>query len=200
MSKLTNQRRTQKQRRGRGRNGPTGRVSMVIGAVAVVAVALVLWGVRASASGGPPDFSMIAYQGQDVLGGEESTLRSLVGNGTPVVLNFWASSCPPCREEMPGFQRVHDELGDEFLMLGVDIGPFVRLGTHAGARAFLSEYGISYPAAYATSDDPVRDYEVRGMPTTLFFDGSGEIVNKHTGFMPEGQFRRELQALIATTE
>lgn len=200
MSKSTNQRRTKEQRPGRGRNARARGVPMALGAVAIVAVVLVLWGVQASASGGPPDFTMVAYQGQDALGGEESTLRSLVGTGTPVVLNFWASSCPPCREEMPGFQRVHDELGDEFLMLGVDIGPFVRLGTHDGARAFLSEYGISYPAAYATSDDPVRDYEVRGMPTTLFFDGSGEIVNKHTGFMPEGQFRRELQALIAAPE
>lgn len=200
MSKRTNQRRTQSQRRGGGRSGPSGRVTVAIGAVAAVAVAVVLWGVQASASGGPPDFEMVAYQGHDALGGEESTLRSLVGNGTPVVLNFWASSCPPCREEMPGFQRVHDELGDEYLMLGVDIGPFVRLGTHDGARAFLSEYGISYPAAYATTDDPVREYEVRGMPTTLFFGGSGEIVNKHTGFMPEGQFRRELQALIAASE
>ena len=195
MSKSTQQRRTKTPRRGR--NARTRRLPIALGAVAVVAVIAVLWGVQASASGGPPDFTMVAYQGQDVLGGEEATLRSLVGEGTPVVLNFWASSCPPCREEMPGFQRVHDELGDEFLMLGVDIGPFVRLGTHEGARAFLSEYGIAYPAAYATSDEPVRDYEVRGMPTTLFFDGSGEIVNKHTGFMPEGQFRRELQALIA---
>jgi len=195
MSKSTQQRRTVTPRRGR--NARTRRLPLALAAAAVVVVIAILWGVQASASGGPPDFTMVAYQGQDVLGGEEAKLRSLVGHGTPVVLNFWASSCPPCREEMPGFQRVHDELGDAFLMLGVDIGPFVRLGTHDGARAFLSEYGIAYPAAYATSDDPVRDYEVRGMPTTLFFDGSGEIVNKHTGFMPEGQFRRELQALIA---
>ena len=197
MSKSRNQRGSKDRQRGRGRNAQGRRVPMAIGAVAAVAVALVLWGVQASASEGPPDFAMVAYQGQDALGGEESTLRAIVGHGTPVVLNFWAASCPPCREEMPGFQRVHDELGDEFVMLGVDIGPFVRLGTHDGARAFLSEYDITYPAAYAVSDDPVRDYEVRGMPTTLFFDGSGEIVNKHTGFMPEGQFRRELQALIA---
>lgn len=170
--------------------------SAALAVVALVAVVGLGW---PGASAGPdaPDFAMVAYQGEEVLGGERSSFHDLFDRGRPVVLNFWASSCPPCREEMPGFQRVHDDLGDGYTMVGVDIGPFVRLGTHDGARDFLSEYGIAYPAAYATDAEVVRDFEVRGMPTTLFFDADGALVEKHTGFLPEGQLRREIEGLLA---
>jgi thiol-disulfide isomerase/thioredoxin len=98
---------------------------------------------------------------------------------------------------MPGFQRVHDELGDRYVMLGVDVGPFVGLGTHDGARAFLSEYEIGYPAAYATDENVVRDFEIRSMPTTLFFDADGRIVDRHTGFLPEDRLRRQIESLLS---
>lgn len=168
-------------------------------AVTTVLIVAVSWGFGSSGEE-PPDFTMVAYQGQDVLGGDTSTLRELLGNGQPVVVNFWAASCPPCREEMPGFQRVYDDLGEAFTLVGVDIGPFVNLGTHEGARQFLSEYDIRYPAAYAEDANVVRAYEIRGMPTTVFFDGAGEQVNKHTGYLPEAQLRREIEDLLATAE
>jgi thiol-disulfide isomerase/thioredoxin len=117
-----------------------------------------------------------------------------------VVLNFWAALCPPCRQEMPGFQRVYDELGERFILVGVDIGPFIALGSHDQAREFLREYEITYPTAYATSIDPVRDYEVRGMPTTLFIASDGRIVGKHTGYLPEERLREEIERLLAETE
>lgn len=184
--------------------GPRSRLRLGLAAVAVLAVvsAVALWSLTPTAGGGPdvPDFAMVAYQGDDVLGGEESRFHDLLADGRPVVLNFWASACPPCREEMPGFQRVHDDLGGGYTMVGVDIGPFVRLGTHDGARAFLSDYAIDYPAAYATDPEVVRAYEVRGMPTTLFFDATGAMVGKHTGFLPEAQLRREVEGLLASAE
>lgn len=201
-------RRAERRRDGRsGRSstpGPRFRRRLGSAAIAVVALvaAVAVWRLAPGAGGGPtvPDFALVAYQGQDVLGGDESRFHDLLAEGRPVVLNFWASSCPPCREEMPGFQRVHDDLGDGYTMVGVDIGPFVRLGTHDGARAFLREYGIDYPAAYATDPEVVPAYEVRGMPTTLFFDAAGALVGKHTGFVPEAQLRREVEGLLAAAE
>ncbi|MDZ7801701.1 MAG: TlpA disulfide reductase family protein [Trueperaceae bacterium] len=198
---MSNQRASK--RRGKNAPGRGRRTRWLAGGAAGLLFAAIagFWAIGLSGGeGGPTDFAMVAYQGQDVLGGDEPDFRDVVGQGTPLVLNFWAASCPPCREEMPGFQRVHDEMGDDFIMLGVDIGPFVRLGTHEGARAFLAEYGIDYPAAYAVSADVVQDYEVRGMPTTVFFDGDGRMVNKHTGYMPEAQLRRELEGLLASAE
>ena len=143
-----------------------------------------------------PDFHMVAYQGQAVLGADELAVTQLFGRGKPVVLNFWAGLCPPCRAEMPGFQRVYDDLGDQFLLVGVDIGPFVGLGSHADARALLDELNISYPPAYAT-EDPTRSFAVLGMPTTVLFTADGRTVAKHTGFLPEDALRSALKDLLA---
>jgi len=168
-----------------------------IAAASLTAIATVAWSVGASHDAGPPDFAMIAYQGQDVLGGDEVRFRDVVGQGVTVILNFWAASCPPCRAEMPGFQEVADAYGDAIVLLGVDVGAFTFLGTHEQARAFLGEYDITYPAAYAVDGQVLRDYEVRGMPTTLFFDASGKQVAKHTGFLPGPDLRERIEDLLA---
>jgi thiol-disulfide isomerase/thioredoxin len=190
------------ERDGRETARAKGRWAFFVAAGVVVAV--VAWVAVATQRGGSgpvnagfdaPDVAMIAYQGEEVLGGERVRLHDVLGQGKPVVLNFWAASCPPCREEMPGFQSVYDELGGDYVMLGVDVGPFVRLGTHEGARAFLGEYDIDYPAAYATDENVVRDFEIRSMPTTVFFDAEGRIVDRHTGFLPEDRLRRRIESL-----
>ena len=139
---------------------------------------------------------MVAYQGQEVLGADELDVTQLFGRGQPVLLNFWAGLCPPCRAEMPGFQRVYDDLGDQILLVGVDIGPFTGLGSNADARALLEELNISYPTAYAT-EDPTRSFAVLGMPTTVLFTADGRIVAKHTGFLPEDALRSTLRDLLA---
>ncbi len=186
-------------RAAQAERGKTGGRAFLLGGIAVALAAVALLGaglVGAARADQAPDFGMVAYQGEATLGGPEARLHDLIGDGTPVVVNFWASSCPPCREEMPGFQRVHDDLGDAFHLVGVDVGAFTGLGSQAGARDFLVEYAIDYPAAYLLDDGALRDYEVRSMPTTVFIDGSGRIVDKHTGYLAEAPFREQVEALI----
>lgn len=143
---------------------------------------------------------MVVYQGEETLGGDELDFSQLFGpdQTKPVVLNFWAGACPPCRAEMPGFQRLYDDQGDQFILVGVDIGPFTGLGSQDDARRLLQELGISYPAAYAT-DDPTSSYNVRGMPTTVFLTPDGNIFSKRIGFLPEGELRSRLQDLLAAS-
>lgn len=176
----------------------TGRTArwVAAAAVALIAIGVVTWALGQGTEDLPPDFAMVAYQGFGGAEGDEVQFHDLVGQGTPMVLNFWAASCPPCREEMPNFQQVADEFGDEILIVGVDIGAFTFLGTHEEARALLDAYDIRYPAAYAVDGQVVRDYQVRGMPTTLFFDGAGRTVDKHTGFLPLPEFRDQVEALV----
>ena len=64
-----------------------------------------------------PNLTITAYQRADELGGEEVTLAELVGHGKPVVLNFWAALCPPCRAEMPDIQAVYDKRGHEVTII-----------------------------------------------------------------------------------
>jgi len=127
-----------------------------------------------------PDFTITMFQGQDAEGGEEVSLHSLIGD-QPVVLNFWAGLCPPCRAEMPDLQAFNEEFKDRALLLGVDLGQFTGLGTQKDAKDLLAELGVTYPAGFTSDADVIRDYQVLGMPTTIFIDRNGEIFNKWTG-------------------
>ena len=127
-----------------------------------------------------PDFSITMYQGQDVVGGQEVNFSGLVGQ-KPIVLNFWAGLCPPCRAEMPDLQEFNEKFQDRALLLGIDIGQFTGLGSQEDAQDLLQELGVTYPTGFTTEGGIIRDYEVLGMPTTIFIDAQGQIFKKWTG-------------------
>ena len=128
-----------------------------------------------------PDFEFTLYQGEGDLGATELSMSDL--QGKPVVLNFWAGLCPPCRAEMPDFQAFSDDNRDSVLVLGIDVGQFTNLGTQEDARILLSDLGISYPAGYTTDGTIMRRYEVLGMPTTVFINSHGEIFRLWGGIL-----------------
>ena len=145
---------------------------------------------------GGGDEVLFVYSGADELGGEELTLAQVFELGKPVVLNFWAGLCPPCRQEMPDFQEVYTERKDEFLLLGVDVGPFTFLGDQEDALDLIEELQISYPTAYVNSDELMREYNVFQMPTTVFMTANGDIVSQKSGFMSGGEMRERIQDMI----
>ncbi len=142
------------------------------------------------------DFEIIAYQGEDVLGGSSVMFSEVLAQGRPVVLNLWAGLCPVCRAEMPELQAAHEEYGDRVLVIGVDIGPFVGLGSEEDARALLDELKITFPAGTTSDAGVVRDYKVLGTPTTLFFKPDGEIIQRWTGRLTPGQLNEYIEALL----
>ena len=146
------------------------------------------------------DEVLFVYLGADVLGGEEITLADAFKLGKPVILNFWAGLCPPCRREMPDFQELYNERQDEFLMLGIDVGSFTQLGTQSDAEDLLDELGITYPTAYVESDALLRAYNVFGMPTTVFFTANGEVASQKGGLMSGDEIRERTQDMIDASE
>jgi thiol-disulfide isomerase/thioredoxin len=126
------------------------------------------------------DFPIIVSQGQDILGGDQVAMASLVGE-RPVVLNFWAAECPPCRAELPEFQEFHEEYGDRILVLGVDLGQFTNQGTTEQGLELLAELGVHIPAGYTEDAQILPKYTVLGLPTTVFINADGSIHNKWTG-------------------
>ena len=126
------------------------------------------------------DFPIIVSQGQDILGGEQVAMASLVGE-KPVVLNFWAAECPPCRAELPEFQEFHEEYGDRVLVLGVDLGQFTNQGTPEQGRELLEELDVHIPAGYTEDSDILPKYSVLGLPTTVFINADSTIHNTWTG-------------------
>ncbi len=126
-----------------------------------------------------PDFSFTLYQGESKLGAATLDLSSL--QGRPIVLNFWAGLCPPCRAELPDLQDFYDEFNDRVTLVSVDLGQFTGLGTQEDAQNLLSELGITYPAGFTDDDNVVRQYKVLSMPTTVFINSQGEIFRKWSG-------------------
>ncbi len=127
-----------------------------------------------------PNFSFSLFQGEDVVGGQELDLHSLIGS-KPIVLNFWAGLCPPCRAEMPDLQEFNQEYKDQALLLGIDLGQFFGLGNLEDAKNLLKELEVTYPAGSTADSDLVKNYKVLAMPTTIFINTDGTIVNKWTG-------------------
>ncbi len=149
-----------------------------------------------SAPSSEGNFPIVTYQGAATLGASKLDFTELLGTGKPVVLNFWAGQCPPCRAEMPAFQRVYDTYSDDFLLVGVDIGPDIGRGSRQSAIDLLAELGITYPAAGAEDARAVEEYSVLGMPTTIFYDGDGVEVERHSGTLTEEAFEASVRELV----
>jgi thiol-disulfide isomerase/thioredoxin len=145
----------------------------------------------------PGDFSVRAYQGAEAIGGETVDLSRVVGHGRPVVLNFWGGLCPPCRDEMPAFQRAHERTGDRVLFLGVDVGPFVGLGGRQDARDLIATLGVTYPNGWTFNSRALKDYRLRGIPSTWFFHGDGTVYRVWNGFIPEDELGALVDGLAA---
>lgn len=116
-----------------------------------------------------PDFRLHDLDGRVVM---LSDFR-----GKTVVLNFWASWCPPCREEMPEFQELWNERGedaaDDLVVLAVN---FLRDDTVGAATGFIEGQGFTFPVVFdTTSGDVAARYGVRGLPATFFIDRNGIV-------------------------
>ena len=118
-----------------------------------------------------PDFTV--YDGQ----GNEVKLSDYFGK--PIVLNFWASWCGPCKMEMPDFNEKSQELADkvQFLMVNMTDGSRETVET---ASAFIQEQGYTFPVLFDTASDAAYTYGVYYLPTTFFIDAEGYAVAQTT--------------------
>lgn len=113
--------------------------------------------------------------------------------GKVILLNFWATWCPPCREEIPRFIELYNQYrGHGFQMIGVSldtVGPAV-------VEEFARKYGINYPILIA-NEEVVEEYGgVRGIPTTFVIDRQGKVFQKYTGYREKETFERVLRGLL----
>ena len=176
-------------------------IHLILGAAAIGLIVLVGYAlfVTVNSSGSGSNFEFDVYQGNNILGGDKVTLDEVLALSKPLVLNFWAGDCPPCRAEMPAFQRVHEENGGDVLFLGLDVGVFTGLGTKASARRLLDELRITYPIGAPSSRSVVVSYSVRSMPTTIFFDATGKLVDRVDGAMNEFRLAAVVDKILETS-
>ncbi len=142
-----------------------------------------------------PDFGFTLFQGQETFGATELTLHQLLGK--PIVLNFWAGLCPPCRAEMPDLQEFYDEYSDRVILVGIDLGRFTGLGSVDNAKTLLDELDITYPAGYTTDNTVISGYKVLGIPATVFIDADGAIFRVWGGALNADKLREQTNAMLS---
>ena len=112
--------------------------------------------------------------------------------GKPMVLNFWASWCPPCAAEMPDFQAVHDRLGDRVTFLGMNSQDVDR----AAAEHLVAATGVTYLLASDPDGSLFQEFGGVGMPTTVFIDEEGRVVASHSGILFAEDLERQIRDLF----
>ena len=144
------------------------------------------------------DFPIELYRGQELLGGDSTSFKQVLEHEMPVVLNFWAALCPPCRAEMPDIQKVSEQYEGRVIFLGLDVGPFLMLGTGDQALHLLNLLKITYPSGSTERGEVIQDYEISSMPTTFFITPEGEIQRKWAGLLNEEKLIELVQELLET--
>lgn len=126
------------------------------------------------------------------LDGREVRLADLRGRN--VVLNFWATWCPACREELPAFQEIYRQAqrgGWNVVFLLVDVGE-----EDTEVEGFLRREGLDLPVYLDRLGAAAQEYLVRGIPTTFFIDTKGDILDRVVGAMTEEQLRVRLEGML----
>jgi peroxiredoxin len=136
---------------------------------------------------GAPDFTL------ENLDGERVSLSDY--RGRPVLLNFWATWCGPCRVEMPHFQAIYEDPGwraSGLEILAVNVGePADR------ARGFVEDNGFTFPVLLDAGQETARIYNLRAFPTSFFIDENGIIKAARVGtFVSQAELEEALNATI----
>ncbi len=128
--------------------------------------------------GGPLAGTLAADFDLELLSGGTFDLSDHFANdGRPIVLNFWASWCPPCRAEMPDFDIVASER-DDVLVLGIAVEDDPN-----SAAEFAAEIGVGYPLGIDETGVIASQFPYLGLPTTWFIDSDGIIIRQWTGLL-----------------
>ncbi len=114
--------------------------------------------------------------------GNETKLSDYFGK--PIVLNFWASWCPPCKSEMPHFNKVYGEVGEEITFLMVDMVDGMQ-ETEEKGKKYIEENEFAFPVLYDLDEDAANAYGIRSIPTTILIDKDGYIVTGVEGAIDE---------------
>lgn len=173
-----------------------------ISGLAVVAMLVGLWFTQsdraalpvepANRAAGLPDFTLPDLDDRQRTAAEWS--------GRPLIINFWATWCAPCRREMPLLEALHEERGQHGVQV---IG--VALDNREDARRFATEIGVTYPVLYGERDgaliaESIGGEDFVGLPFTAFVDVNGKIVASKSGELDEDELRLAVERIGADVQ
>ena len=139
-----------------------------------------------TAQGAAPDFTLKSQKNGNL---KLSELR-----GKVVLINFWASWCGPCRQEMPVLDELYRHYRSlDFTILGVNVEQ-----NSDDAKSLLKDVPVTFPILFDTENNISKLYDVKGMPSTVLVDRDGNIRYIHVGYQPgvEAEYQTHIRALI----
>ncbi len=132
-----------------------------------------------------PDFTLSSVNGEDVSLSDYK--------GKVVIVDFWATWCPPCRKGIPDLISLQNEYKDKVKVIGISLD---RENTKDGVPGFVDRMGINYPVVYF-NDKVIIDFGgVNAIPTTFIIDQKGNIVKKMVGLYPKSEYESQIKELI----
>ena len=117
-----------------------------------------------------PDFELATLDGE--------TVRLSDFAGKPILVNFWATWCGPCRAEFPDFQKAWVDNTDNLVIIAVN---HTTADQAEQVDDFVAEMGVTFPIALDTEGQAAEAYQVRGLPTSIFIDRDGMVIEVFTG-------------------
>ncbi len=131
-----------------------------------------------------PDFEMVYADGKRV---RLSDLR-----GQPVLINFWASWCGPCRVEMPELVKAHDaHRSHGLVILAVNVEETIQQ-----VQPFVDEFDMPFPVVLDSAGEVSRQYQVRNLPSSIFIDRTGTIAVRWVGILTPEQLQKHLERIL----
>jgi len=162
--------------------------TMLVAGISVLSLSLASMSVMAQPATGEesPDFTLKSRDGGNIKLSEQ--------RGNIVLVNFWASWCGPCREELPAFEDLYQEyqdMGVEILAVNVD-------DEAEKANVLLQDIEVSFPVLYDTSGEVSELYDVSAMPTTVLIDRDGNVRVIHPGYRSgdEKKYEKAIKMLM----
>jgi thiol-disulfide isomerase/thioredoxin len=134
------------------------------------------------------------------------TVQDMSGNtvafsdfkGKPVVINFWASWCPPCKAEMPDYEKMYQEYASKgvvFLMIDLVDG---SRETVPIAKQFLKDNKYTFTAYFDVKGSAANAYRISSIPDSIFIDKNGNIVNNYVGMINSATMKKNIEAILAS--
>ena len=131
-----------------------------------------------------PDFSLKSLQGK--------TVKLSDHKGKVVMLEFWATWCPPCRAAIPGVEKLHKTYKDKGLVV---LSISMDQGGWDSVRTFVKDYGMTYPVLIGT-DDAATKYQVRTIPMTVIINKDGKIVKRYIGIGSPEDIEKDILSIL----